>query len=136
MADNYITFAVESGPGRIAGVHNGDAKSQEPQVATSRSAYFGLARAVVKVTVDAASAPAADLALLANEIETSLGDGKRSVRIDPAAASASAQSGIVVTATSPGLTMGKVTIPVSADASVHSVLAVAAASTELELAFN
>ena len=139
MADNVITFAVESGPGRIAGVHNGDAKSQEPQVATSRSAYFGLARAVVKVTVDAASASAADLALLANEIETSLGDGVQNVRIDPASAAASAsaqQPGIVVTATSPGLKIGKVTIPVSADASVHSVLAVAAASTELELAFN
>jgi hypothetical protein len=77
-ASNLVTFHVQSGPGRVVGVHNGDAKSHEPQVASSRHAYHGLARAVVKVTVDAASASAADLVLLATEIEI---ENEASVRI-------------------------------------------------------
>ena len=54
-ASNAIHFAIESGPGRVSGVHNGDAKSHEPQVASARRAYHGLARASVKVTRDAMS---------------------------------------------------------------------------------
>ena len=134
MADNVITFAVQSGPGRVVGVHNGDAKSHEPQVSMTRRAYHGLARAVVKVTVDAASASPAELALLATEIESELGGDKRTVRIHHTGDAA--HPDIIVMATSPGLTSGRVVIPVSVDASVHSVLAVAAASTELELAFD
>ena len=42
---------------------------------------------------------------------------------------------IVVTATSPGLASGSVSIPVSTDAGSDSVLAVAAASTQLDLNF-
>ena len=133
LGDNVITFAVQSGPGKVVGVHNGDAKSHEPQVASSRRAYHGLARAVVKVTIDSASAPSAELALLATGIETALGDGESTVRIDHA--SDSMHPDIVVIATSPGLKMGRVVIPVSSDAK-HSVLAVAAASTGLELAFD
>ena len=48
-ASSVVTFSVTSGPGRIAGVHNGDAKSHEPQAASSRRAYHGLVRAAVKV---------------------------------------------------------------------------------------
>jgi hypothetical protein len=44
-----ITFNVTSGPGRIIGVHNGNAASHEPQIASARMVYHGLARAVVKV---------------------------------------------------------------------------------------
>ena len=132
-ASNVLTFEVQSGPGRVVGVHNGDGASHEPQVAASRSAYHGLARAVVKVTVDAASASAANLKVLANEIEIERGDGNHMVRIDTAG---EAHSAIVITATSPGLATGSVAIPVSADASVHSILAVAAASSRLELAFD
>jgi hypothetical protein len=134
-ADNLITFAVQSGPGRVAGVHNGDGKSHEPQIAQSRYAYHGLARAVIKVTVDAASVTAADLELLATQIEVGTGDGVQTVAIEKAAGISKAGN-IVVTATSPGLAMGKVVIPVSADANTDSVLAVAAASTQLELAFD
>ena len=132
-ASNVLTFEVQSGPGRVVGVHNGDGASHEPQVAASRSAYHGLARAVVKVTVDAASASAANLKVLANEIEIERGDGNHMVRIDTAG---EAHSAIVITATSPGLATGSVAIPVSADTSVHSILAVAAASSRLELAFD
>lgn len=48
-ADPVVTFLVLHGPARVAGVHNGDAKSHEAQAATSRHAYHGLVRAVVKV---------------------------------------------------------------------------------------
>ena len=63
-----------------------------------------------------------------------LGGDKRTVRIHHTGDAA--HPDIIVMATSPGLTSGRVVIPVSVDASVHSVLAVAAASTELELAFD
>jgi hypothetical protein len=76
---------------------------------------------------------AANLKVLANEIEIERGDGNHMVRIDTAG---EAYSAIVITATSPGLATGSVAIPVSADASVHSILAVAAASSRLELAFD
>jgi hypothetical protein len=39
-------------------------------------------------------------------------------------------------ATSPGLAPGKVVIPVATDPAVHGVLAVAAASTTLDLSFD
>eukprot|EP01052_Picozoa_sp_SAG31_P028027 SAG31_NODE_2671_length_5270_cov_5.903114_4_plen_135_part_00 len=52
-ASHVIAFSIDSGPGRVSGVHNGDATSHEPQAATSRRAYHGLARATVAVTADA-----------------------------------------------------------------------------------
>jgi hypothetical protein len=132
-ADNVVTFAVQSGPGRVIGVHNGDAKSHEPQVATSRHAYHGLARAAVKVTVDGASAAAADLRLLATKVEVR---SKRGAGTAVLGEGESADyTSIIVTATSPGLETGSVLIPVSTDAS-HGVLAVAEASAQLALAFD
>jgi hypothetical protein len=136
-ADSLITFAVESGPGEVAGVHNGDGKSHEPQIATTRHAYHGLARVVVKVTADAASASANDLDLLATEIEVEASTAKAgSVTIGNNPKLTRMHTDLIVTATSPGLVPGRVTIPVSTDAGVDSVLAVAGASTRLELAFN
>ena len=52
-ASHAISFAIASGPGRVLGVGNGDPSSHEPNVASARRAYHGLARAVVQVTVDA-----------------------------------------------------------------------------------
>ena len=137
-ANHLISFTVESGPGLIAGVHNGDAKSHEPQIATVRHAYHGLARAVVKVTVDAASASEADLELLATQIELNRSNEAGKIAIDYLAGSTSsdAYTSIVVTATCSGLAMGSITIPVSTNSSADSVLAVAAASTQLELTFD
>ena len=138
-ADHLISFTVESGPGLIAGVHNGDAKSHEPQIATVRHAYHGLARAVVKVTEDAASASQADLALLATQIELNRSNeaaGKIAIDYLAGSTSSDAYTSIVVTATCSGLAMGSITIPVSTNSSADSVLAVAAASTQLELTFD
>lgn len=110
-----VTFSVQSGPGRIAGVHNGDAKSHEPQAANSRRAYHGLARAVVRVTADA-------LSPLLLDIDVDHGDGVTTVSLaDPKAP----PQDIVVTASAPGLRSGTVRIAVSADAERDSPLAAA-----------
>ena len=131
-ANNFISFKVESGPGRVAGVHNGDATSHEPQVAVSRSAYHGLARAVIKVTVDTVSAPADKLRLL-KQIQGGTGDGVTTVAIQP---DQNTDQDIIVTASSPGLTQGKISIPVSSDPARHGVFASASKSTQKELFFN
>merc|ERR1712087_190254 len=54
MASDLINFTVQ-GPGNIIGVGNGDPHCHEPDVATQRSAYHGLARAVVMSSSQGAS---------------------------------------------------------------------------------
>jgi len=48
-ASNYIQFSV-TGPGTIIGVGNGDPACHEPDRATARSAFNGLARVLVQAT--------------------------------------------------------------------------------------
>jgi beta-galactosidase len=48
-ASDHIEFSV-AGPGKIIGVGNGDPSCHEPDKASSRSAFNGLARAIVQVT--------------------------------------------------------------------------------------
>jgi hypothetical protein len=153
-ASHMVTFQVVSGPASIIGVHNGDAKSHEAQVSNSRSAYHGLCRAVVKVTEDSASASQATLELLRDEIEVRRGNRKANgnqrkvVQVLPLSPSPSAASetsagststsdgAIVIKATVPGLTAGQVIIPVSSNAELHSVLAVAATQIRQPLQFD
>jgi hypothetical protein len=125
-ASNLIHFEVESGPGQISGVHNGDAKSHEPQAASSRHAYHGLARAAIKVTRDTMSD-----ALLTSAIEVAAGDAVHTVALGPYRGPMS----IVVSASSPGLAPGKVAIPVSSDPA-DAPLAVAGADLRDELVFE
>ncbi|HKW89850.1 MAG TPA: beta-galactosidase GalA [Candidatus Acidoferrales bacterium] len=47
VADNKINFAI-SGPGKIIGVGNGDPSCHEPDKATERSAFNGLAQVIVQ----------------------------------------------------------------------------------------
>jgi beta-galactosidase len=49
VADNKITFAL-SGPAKLIGVGNGDPSSHEPDKASGRSAFNGLAQAIVQTT--------------------------------------------------------------------------------------
>ncbi|MGO9110350.1 MAG: beta-galactosidase GalA [Thermoguttaceae bacterium] len=49
VAGNKITFTV-TGPGKLIGVGNGDPSSHEPDKARSRSAFNGLAQAIVQTT--------------------------------------------------------------------------------------
>lgn len=48
-ADNKITFTV-TGPAKLIGVGNGDPSSHEPDQSASRSAFNGLAQAIVQTT--------------------------------------------------------------------------------------
>ena len=116
-ATHNISFSVVAGPGRVLGVGNGDPSSHQPNVASSRLAYGGLARAVVQVTVDAVS-PGRGLQAFIDNVRSTSGDAP--------------VEDIIVAATAPGLVGGKLTIPVSVD-SRDSVLAVARRSVEVEL---
>jgi beta-galactosidase len=49
VADNKISFTI-AGPGELIGVGNGDPSSHEPDKAESRSAFNGLAQAIVQTT--------------------------------------------------------------------------------------
>lgn len=130
-ADNMITFKIESGPGRISGVHNGDAKSHEPQASDSRSAYHGLCRAAVKVTRDTMSDT-----LLSSEVEIATGDGVETVALGSWSDDDDDDAmEIVVSASAPGLKPGKIAIPVSTDES-DAPLAVAGADLEAGLVFE
>ena len=51
-AANKITFAL-AGPGKLIGVGNGDPSCHEPDKASSRSAFNGLAQAIVQTTKEA-----------------------------------------------------------------------------------
>jgi beta-galactosidase len=46
-ADDLVSFAV-TGPGQVIGVGNGDPTSHEPDVASQRKAFNGLAQAIVR----------------------------------------------------------------------------------------
>jgi beta-galactosidase len=48
-ADNKISFTL-TGPARLIGVGNGDPSGHEPDQASSRSAFNGLAQAIVQTT--------------------------------------------------------------------------------------
>ena len=124
-ASNLIQFEVESGPGKVSGVHNGDAKSHEAQAASKRHAYHGLARAAVKVTHDA-------MTETLSAVEVAAGDGVHSVAVGPYH---HGPMSIVLTASSPGLAPGKVSIPVSSDPA-DGPLEVAGAALQDELVFE
>jgi beta-galactosidase len=48
-ADNKVSFTLE-GPGKIIGVGNGDPSCHEPDKASSRSAFNGLAQVIIQTT--------------------------------------------------------------------------------------
>jgi hypothetical protein len=121
MANNSVTFAVTSGPGRIVGSHNGDPANLENNHSPTHAAYHGLVRAIVMVTEDRAS-PAWHRARLL-QIDR---DGNRRTKIvAPGDELKGKDDFIVVTASSPGLPDVTISIPLSVDAAQDGVLAVA-----------
>ena len=122
-----VTFIVTEGPGIVSGVGNGDPACQEPSQVAWRSAYHGLARGIVRVTVDA-SGTEADRALRAI-VNPDSGAAPRSSKILQGPASAAPKT-ITVTASSPGLPSATFTVPLSVDPT-DAVLAVASASINL-----
>jgi len=130
-ASHLVTFRVTSGPGRVAGVHNGDAKSHEQQTVSFRHAYHGLARAVIRVTADVLSPP------LLHQVDVEHGDGTDTVAtLAGGGAAAWVDQDIVVQATAAGLTAGTVHVKVSADTALHSPLATAARQLRQPLQFD
>jgi hypothetical protein len=117
-----VSFAVVSGPGRVLGVGNGDPSSHEPNVASKRSAYAGLARVVVQVSVDAVSPGREQQSFI--DVDAPLGLAQ--------ADAGEVVADIVLAASAPGLEGGRITIPVSTDVK-DAVLAVARRSVEVDI---
>ena len=116
-SSHNVSFRIVSGPGRIVGVGNGNPMCHESNTAMWRSAFHGLARAVVQVT-EHASGPASHRRRLM-EIDRQGGE-RTQIVTQPTA------TGIVVEASVDGLGSSQVTIPVSTNPS-DDVLSVAAA---------
>lgn len=123
---NEVTFTVTSGPALVWGTGNGDPSNHDPNHASSRVAYHGLVRAVIRTT-QASAGSDADLALLA-AVNVDAGAGPLSSKVVPLGPGEEPPS-IVITATSPGLTPATITIPTSVDVA-DSVLAVATANVQ------
>lgn len=118
-ATNNITFRVTEGPGRILGVGNGDPSCHEPNQVAWRSAYHGLARGIVKVTLDSAS-PANSRATM---LEVDVDGARGRVEVADPSSGAPTPGHITVTASSPGLGHALLKVPVSASTDSDGVLA-------------
>ena len=127
-ASHNVSFRIVSGPGRIIGVGNGDPACHEPNHASWRSAYHGLARVVVQVTEDHASSSQHRHRLL--QIDR---DGGIRTHIGHPGVSSPSRfaDGIVVEVSAPGVGSSTVTIPVTTDTVTHNVLNVAKRSMKL-----
>ena len=112
-----VTFRIVSGPGRIIGVGNGNPSCQEFNQVPHRSAYHGLARAVVQVTEDSASSPIHRKLMM--QIDQ---DGGYRTRIVPPGEMSYADA-IVVEVSAGGLESSTISIPVTSDDNTHGVLA-------------
>lgn len=115
-----VTFRVVSGPGKIVGTGNGDPSCHELNQIPQRSAYHGLARAIVQVTEDSSSSSVHRKRLL--QIDR---DGGTLTRIVHPGGTSTADEAIVVEASVDGLGTSSVSIPVTSDEYTHGVLAVA-----------
>ena len=122
-SSHNITFEIVSGPGRTIGVGNGNPSCHEPNLVSWRSAYHGLARAIVQTTATTAMSPKERQRILEIDAEA----GLRTTIASPQETLSVEAESIVVKASSPGLQSSTVSIPVSNDLSKHSVLAVAQA---------
>ena len=118
-----VTFAVSAGPGLVVGCGNGDPANRDPNQAPWKPAYHGLVRAVVRVTLDAASPPEVRAARLAMELQA--GAGPRSSSILPVGSAA--PTSMTVTASAPGLPVATLVVQLSVDPA-DAPLAAAAAS--------
>jgi hypothetical protein len=119
-ASHNVTFSIVSGPGRIIGVGNGNPMCHEPNKASWRSAYHGLARAIVQVTRNAASSLHHRKRLI--QIDR---DGGIRTHIVPPGDTSPGDDAIVVQASVDGLGTSTVSIPVSTDMESDGVLATA-----------
>ena len=119
-ASHNVSFSIVSGPGRIIGVGNGNPMCHEPNKATWRSAYHGLARVIVQTTMNVASPPLHRKRLI--QIDR---HGGILTRIAPPEEASPMADAIVVQASVDGVGSSTVSIPVSSNLEEDGVLAVA-----------
>ena len=121
-----ISFAVVSGPGKLWGTHNGNPANLSPNHSPWTLAYGGLASAIVRTTVDAASAASHRERLLQT---TPLSE--RTVKVVNPNQAYSAEK-IVVRAVADGIALpAEVGIITSVDAENNLPLAIAKKMTRL-----
>lgn len=118
-----VTWRVVSGPARIWAVANGNQSSHDPVNVSSIPTYYGLARAVVQVTLDCVS----EGRTLAAEVDTDIG-GRTTI----AASCPQPLPPIVVEASAPGLGATQVSVNTSASVAADGVLALALQSVPLD----
>jgi hypothetical protein len=118
-----VTFTVTQGPGLIWGVGNGDPACQEPSHVAWRSAYHGLVRAIVRVTL-VATGTEAERDLMAS---VNIDAGKSVESSQVFIGGGTPPTSLTVTATANGLTSGVEVITLSVDPN-DEVKAVAARS--------
>jgi hypothetical protein len=122
---NNITFAVTGGGGAaFIGAHNGD-PAWKGLSADAVPAYHGLARVILRSTVDASGSAAERALRSAVNVDAGRGASSR-IWVDGAAP----PSSFTVSATAAGLAAASITIPLSMDAS-DSVLQAAQLSVQL-----
>lgn len=120
-AMNTIEFKVVSGDGILWATHSGNPASMEPPHGGNRTAYHGLARAIIRSSSDHASSPAHRR--LMRQID--LDHGRRTTIADPDSVLRGPLDPIVVTATAKGMADATLSIPLTTDRS-QLPLAVAA----------
>ena len=125
-SSHNVTFSIVSGPGRIIGVGNGNPMCHEPNKATWRSAYHGLARVLVQTTVNVASSELHRKRM----IQIDRDGGIRTHIVSPGDMSPRADA-IVVQASVEGLGSATVSMPVSSNLDTDGVLAVAKNSLKI-----
>lgn len=111
-----VTFSVVSGPGRIAGIGNGDLTSHRHQPGSETETYGALARVLVQVSVDCTSPHRELVATI--DADTQAGIRTKVLESCPTEA-------IVVEASTASGKRAQVTIPVSGDVARDSPEAVA-----------
>lgn len=124
-ASHNVTFAVASGPGLVWGTGSGNPSDHNHNHNPTRAAYHGLSRAIIRTTIDAAgNSEARALRKLIN-MDAGASVGMASIMLEANGGGDSAgqrlrldqrgSTGIVVTASSPGLGSVTLTIPTSTD---------------------
>ena len=120
-ASHNVTFAITAGPGVVWGTGSGNPSDHNHNHNPTRAAYHGLSRAIVRTTVDAAGDSQARALRKLINIDAGAADGMASIMLEDDDSSAGqrmhrgSNTGIVVTATSPGLGSVTLTIPTSTD---------------------
>lgn len=108
-----VTFEVVAGPGMVWGTGSGNPSDHNHNHNPLRAAYHGLARTIIRSTVDAADGDRARALRKLINLDAGKGPGMASIVLNAAGASA----GITVKASSPGLGSTTLVIPTSTDPS-------------------